>query len=278
MAAEAAQHVEQALSLGALGTDSLDLGCILGTGLSGLAERAETLAAIDYADIPHFPRSTVSSHAGRLVLARMAGRTVLMQQGRFHLYEGYAPAMVVLGVRVMAELGVKTLVATNAAGCLNPLWATGEVMLLADHLNMTGATPLAGPNNEAWGPRFPDMARVYDAGLREAARRVAEEQGTTLREGVYAGVRGPELETPAETRMLRALGADAVGMSTVMEVIAARHLGLRVAAFSCLTNKNLPDAMLAGMGEELTLDEVIAQAQTAGAKLARLLEGLLPRM
>lgn len=242
---------------------------ILGTGLGDVTRALETVATISYQDIPGFPRSTVEGHAGQLLAGRLAGLPVLVWQGRFHLYEGYSPAQVCLGVRVSALLGATVLVVTNAAGALDPLFSPGELLAITDHVNLTGKSPLAGPNNDDWGPRFPDMSRVYAERLLDLAVSEAMRLGIRLERGVYAGVLGPQLETPAETRMLRLLGADAVGMSTVMEVIAARHMGMEVLGLSCLVNKNLPDCMA-----EVTLDEVIAVAGVAGKKLSALVEAV----
>jgi len=242
---------------------------ILGTGLGDVTRALETVATISYQDIPGFPRSTVEGHAGQLLTGRLAGLPVLVWQGRFHLYEGYSPAQVCLGVRVSALLGATVLVVTNAAGALDPLFSPGELLAITDHVNLTGKSPLSGPNIDAWGPRFPDMSRVYAERLLDLAVSEAMRLGIRLERGVYAGVFGPQLETPAETRMLRLLGADAVGMSTVMEVIAARHMGMEVLGLSCLVNKNLPDCMA-----EVTLDEVIAVAGVAGKKLSALVEAV----
>jgi len=242
---------------------------ILGTGLGDVTRALETVATISYQDIPGFPRSTVEGHAGQLLAGRLAGLPVLVWQGRFHLYEGYSPAQVCLGVRVSALLGATVLVVTNAAGALDPLFSPGELLAITDHVNLTGKSPLSGPNIDAWGPRFPDMSRVYAERLLDLAVSEAMRLGIRLERGVYAGVLGPQLETPAETRMLRLLGADAVGMSTVMEVIAARHMGMDVLGLSCLVNKNLPDCMA-----EVTLDEVIAVAGVAGKKLSVLVEAV----
>lgn len=238
---------------------------VLGTGLGDVAASLETVASIPYQDIPGFPRSTVEGHAGRLLAGRLAGLPTLVWQGRFHLYEGYSPAQVCLGVRVSALLGASMLVVTNASGALDPLYSPGELLAITDHVNLTGKTPLSGPNSDAWGPRFPDMSRVYSQKLLDLAAKEAMRLGIRLERGVYAGVHGPQMETPAETRMLRLLGADAVGMSTVMEVLAARHMGLEVLGLSCLVNKNLPDCMA-----EVTLDEVISVAGAAGKKLSLL--------
>ena len=242
-----------------------------GTGFGGLADLFRCVRDIPFADIPGFPRATVASHAGCFTAAYFAEKSVLLQQGRCHLYEGYTPAQVCMGVRVAHALGVRSLVIANAAGCLNPQWETGDLMLIADHVNCTGTSPLVGPNHDPWGPRFPDMSRVYDREYRRLALEAAQTAGVRLERGVYAGVLGPELESPAQTRMYRRAGADAIGMSTVLEVIAARHLGMRVLGFSCLSNKNLPDCMGA-----TDLEEIIATVQTSTEKLIRLLRVLLP--
>ena len=242
---------------------------VLGTGLGDVTRALETVATISYQDIPGFPRSTVESHAGQLLAGRLAGLPVLVWQGRFHLYEGYSPAQVCLGVRVSALLSATILVVTNAAGALDPLFSPGELLAITDHVNLTGKSPLSGPNIDEWGSRFPDMSRVYSQCLLDLAVSEAMRLGIRLERGVYAGVLGPQLETPAETRMLRLLGADAVGMSTVMEVIAARHMGMEVLGLSCLVNKNLPDCMA-----EVTIEEVIAVAGVAGKKLSALVEAV----
>lgn len=242
---------------------------VLGTGLGDVTHALETATTIPYQEIPGFPRSTVEGHAGQLLAGRLAGLPVLVWQGRFHLYEGYSPAQVCQGVRVSALLGATILVVTNAAGALDPLFSAGELLAITDHVNLTGKSPLAGPNIDAWGPRFPDMSRVYSPRLLDLAAFEAMRLGIRLERGVYAGVLGPQMETPAETRMLRLLGADAVGMSTVMEVVAARHMGMEVLGLSCLVNKNLPDCMA-----EVTIDEVIAVAGVAGKKLSALVEAV----
>ncbi|MEW5771943.1 MAG: purine-nucleoside phosphorylase [Thermodesulfobacteriota bacterium] len=245
------------------------LGLVLGTGLSGAAGELEILSTLPYAGIPGFPQSTAPSHAGSLSSARLGGVPAWVLSGRFHLYEGYSPAEVAGGVRTLAALGVDTLVLTNAAGALNPQFDAGALMAVTDHLNCTGLSPLTGPNHEEWGERFPDMSRVYDPDLVRLALDCAARLDIRLERGVYAGVCGPQLETPAETRALRILGADAVGMSTVLEAIAARHLGLKVLALSCLTNKNLPDCMA-----PVTLDGVLATAAAAASDLGRLLSAV----
>lgn len=247
------------------------VGLIAGTGLSGLIPHGADAASLPYADIPGFPRSTVPGHAGRLTRPRIGGRDVLALGGRFHLYEGYTPAEVVMGVRVLALCGARVLIVTNAAGAINPRFRAGELMLVTDHLNLTGQNPLTGPNDETLGPRFPDMCGAYSPRLGELAEKAALARGLRLNRGVYAGLPGPSMETPAETRMLRILGADAVGMSTVLEVIAARHMGLEVLCLSCLTNLNLPDSMA-----PVRLEDVLDVAGRAAAGLSGLLAEVIP--
>jgi purine-nucleoside phosphorylase len=262
---EAAAHVASALA-----PPEGAVGVVLGTGLGGLVGRLDESSSIPYSEIPGFPVSTVPGHGGRLWKGRINGTSVLVLQGRFHLYEGYSPEEVCFGVRTLSELGIRGLVLTNAAGGLDPGFSAGELMLITDHINFTGRNPLCGRNVEAWGPRFPDMSRAYSARLQSLAREQALALGIGLERGVYLGLSGPCLETPAETRAYRLLGADAVGMSTVTEAIAASHLGLEILGISCLTNINLPDAM-----RETTLDEVLAQAFASSHKLEQLLVGIL---
>jgi purine-nucleoside phosphorylase len=246
---------------------------ILGTGLGGLAREIAKPVAIPYEEIPGFPVSTVESHAGRLIGGTIAGRTVIAMQGRFHLYEGYTAQQVSFPVRVMRELGARTLFVSNASGGLDPSWTPGDLMLIADHINLLGENPLVGANDDALGPRFPDMSAPYDAALRARAREVAKQAGTTLREGVYAAVTGPTFETRAEYRMLRLLGADAVGMSTVPEVIVAVHGGMRVFGVSMITDLCDPDTL-----EPVTLERIVATAQQAEPRLTALVRGVLERM
>ena len=246
---------------------------ILGTGLGQLADEMHVDVAVDYADIPGFPLSTVESHAGRLLCGTLGGRTVIAMQGRFHRYEGYSLQEVTFPVRVLRALGAETLIVSNACGGMHPLWQRGDLMLIADHINMLGDNPLSGPNDPALGPRFPDMSVAYDADLRSLAREVAAEQRRTLREGIYVAVVGPTLETRAEYRMLRALGADVVGMSTVPEVIVARHGGMRVLGLSIITDMCLPDSL-----QEATLDEIVATANAAQPGLTALVRGVLERL
>jgi purine-nucleoside phosphorylase len=250
-----------------------DAAVILGTGLGGLAERIDVRAAVDYRDVPGMPLSTVESHAGRLLCGTLGGKTVVAMQGRFHRYEGYTLQQVTFPVRVLRALGADTLVVSNACGGMHPLWAPGDLMLIADHINLLGDNPLVGPNDDALGPRFPDMSQPYDAALRALAREAARGRGITLREGVYAAVAGPNLETRAEYRMLRALGADVVGMSTVPEVIVAVHAGMRVLGLSIITDQCLPDAL-----EPASVERIIAVARGAEPALADVVTGVLERL
>jgi purine-nucleoside phosphorylase len=210
-------------------------GVVLGSGLGAFADALEDAVDVPFGEIPHFPASTVVGHGGSLVLGRSRGVPVAVMKGRVHFYEGYALDQVVFPARVLGRLGVKTLVLTNAAGAINPAFAPGDLMVIEDHINLLG-NPLLGPNEEGLGPRFPDMSEVYDRGLRDAAEAACRAASVRCHRGVYVSLTGPSYETPAEIRMFRAMGADAVGMSTVPEAIAARHMGMRVAGLSCLTN------------------------------------------
>src|SRR5690606_29774346 len=234
------------------------LGIILGTGLGQLAEEIAVETSLPYDQLPHFPVSTVESHAGRLLVGTLGGVPVVAMQGRFHLYEGYSPKDVTFPVRVLGSLGVETLLISNAAGGMNPLYRRGDLMLLTDPINLQGSNPLVGPNVDAWGPRFPDMSAPYDPALIEVAERDARARGIKLHQGVYVAVEGPNLETRAEYRFLRALGADVVGMSTVPEVIVARHMNLRVLALSVITDECFPDAL-----EPVSIEDVLAAAAEA---------------
>jgi purine-nucleoside phosphorylase len=250
-----------------------EVAIILGTGLGALAGRIQADVTIEYAEIPGFPLSTVESHTGRLLCGRLGGKTVIAMQGRFHRYEGYSLQQVTFPVRVLRALGAETLVVSNACGGMNPLWAPGDLMLIADHINMLGDNPLIGPNDDRLGPRFPDMSNPYEPALRALAREVALEKRITLREGVYVAVPGPSLETRAEYRMLRAMGADVVGMSTVPEVIVAVHGGMRVLGVSIITDACLPDAL-----EPATVEQIIAVASKAEPHLTELVQGVLERL
>jgi len=250
-----------------------DVAVILGTGLGALASRVAVEASIDYADIPGFPLSTVESHAGRLLCGTLAGKTVVAMQGRFHRYEGYSLAQVTFPVRVLRALGARLLIVSNACGGMHPLWPPGDLMLIADHINLLGDNPLIGPNDDRLGPRFPDMSEPYDSRVRTIARAVALEHGITLHEGVYVAVPGPNLETRAEYRFLRGIGADVVGMSTVPEVIVAIHGGMRVLGISIITDQCLPDAL-----EPASVEKIIAVASRAEPNLTTLVCGVLERV
>ncbi len=252
------------------------VGLILGSGLGGLADEVEQPDIVAYQDIPFWPVSTVQGHQGRLVIGKLAGADVIVQQGRAHFYEGYSMAQVTLPVRVMQRLGVEILVVTNAAGAIHPDYEPGDVMLITDHIGlvgMTGFNPLRGPNLEAFGPRFPDMSQPYDRDLMDLTRKVADRHKIMLREGVYIGLSGPSFETPADLRFLRAIGADAVGMSTVPEVTVARHGGMRVLGLSGISNKANLD------GSTPTTHEEVLQAGLAIVpKLRTLVEGVLHQL
>lgn len=250
-----------------------EVAIVLGTGLGGLAQSIAVSATLAYEAIPGFPLSTVESHSGRLLFGRAGGRSVVAMQGRFHRYEGYSLQQVTFPVRALRLLGIETLFVSNACGVMNPLWHAGDIMLLDDHLNLMGDSPLVGPNLDELGPRFPDMSEPYDRQLQRLAERSALELGIVLRRGVYAAVPGPNLETRAEYRMLRRLGADVVGMSTVPEVIAARHAGMRVLGFSIITDECLPDAL-----QPTDLATIIRTAQASEPRLAALITRVLERL
>ena len=245
------------------------LGLMTGTGLGEVVGDLAVSAMLPYSQIPHFPAATVQGHPGRLLCGTLAGTATLALQGRFHLYEGYSPLAVAFPVRVLQALGVDTLIVSNAAGGLNPAFRPGDLMLIADHINLTGENPLVGPNIDRWGLRFPDMSRVYDPALAAAARQVAATAGIPLTQGVYAGLKGPSLETPAEIRFLQTIGADAVGMSTVQETIAAVHGGMRVLGVSTITNINDPDCPAPA-----TVEAILAVAERAAPQLGRMISGI----
>jgi purine-nucleoside phosphorylase len=249
------------------------IGLILGSGLGVIAELVENATVIAYHDIPHFPVSTVEGHAGELLLGTIHGKHVLLMKGRFHLYEGYGVDVVSFPVRVMKELGVQTLIVTNAAGGVNTSYEVGDLMVIKDHINFTFRNPLIGPNFNELGVRFPDMSEAYSRRLQQTAHEVASEQGLKLPEGVYAGLTGPTYETPAEIRMLRTLGADAVGMSTVAEVIVARHAGIEVLGFSCISN------MAAGiLDQPLSHQEVMETTERVKPKFLQLILGIVAKL
>jgi purine-nucleoside phosphorylase len=254
------------------------VGLVLGSGLNPLADDVQAAELIPYHDIPHFPQPTVEGHVGRLVLGQLAGATVMVMQGRVHFYEGYPMQQVVFPIRVMQVLGVETLIVTNAAGGLNPAFRVGELMLIADHINlmgMAGLNPLLGPNDPELGPRFPDMSQAYDPELRRLAREVARKGKIPLHEGVYIGLGGPSFETPADVRFLRLIGADAVGMSTVPEVTVARHGRLRVMGVSGISNVLHDEAQ---PGQETNHEEVLLAGQQVVPRLTALILGVLARL
>ena len=247
-----------------------DAAIILGTGLGALGRAIDVEATVEYGDIPGFPLSTVESHAGRLLVGTLGGRCVVAMQGRFHKYEGYSLQQVTFPVRVLQALGARTLVVSNACGGMREDWNAGDLMLITDHINLIGDNPLVGPNDDALGPRFPDLSEAYDPALRALARRVAAAAKIALREGVYVAVAGPNLETRAEYRMLRQMGADVVGMSTVPEVIVARHGGMRVLGLSIVTDMCIPETL-----EPASLEQILAVAAAAEPNLTALVRGVL---
>jgi purine-nucleoside phosphorylase len=251
------------------------IGLVLGSGLGGLADAVESPVVIPYGDIPGWPRSTVHGHSGRLVVGHLEGVPVLVQQGRAHFYEGYTPQQITFPIRVMHHLGIKTLILTNAAGGVNKAYAAGDIMMLNDHINfvgMSGNNPLMGPNDDSLGPRFLGMSQTYDRELRQRAQAVARDAGIALHEGVYVCLSGPTFETPAEIRMMRAIGGDAVGMSTVHEVLVARHANMRVLAFSSITNVGI-DAV--DTTQDTNHDEVLEVGKVIVPRLTQLLRGVI---
>jgi purine-nucleoside phosphorylase len=249
------------------------VGLILGSGLGVLADYMENAVTLKYEDIPYFPTSTVEGHAGELLVGELKGVPVILMKGRFHMYEGYAPEITAFPVRVMKQLGVERVLVTNAAGGVNLEYEPGDLMLISDHLNLTGKSPLVGTNESEIGPRFPDMSEAYSKALRQMAHEVAKSQGITLREGVYAGMLGPAYETPAEIRMLRTLGADAVGMSTVAEVIVASHAGMEVLGMSCISN------MAAGiLDQPLSHSEVMETTDRVRETFLNLVLAIVPKL
>jgi purine-nucleoside phosphorylase len=246
------------------------VGIILGTGLGGLVEEIEVEATLDYADIPHFPEPTAPTHAGRLVCGRLAGKSVVAMEGRFHYYEGYSLQQITLPVRVMKALGCEILIVSNACGGMNPQFAKGDLMMIEDHINLMGDNPLLGKNDERLGPRFPDMCYPYDRKLLALARRIALEEKIVLHQGVFVAVPGPNLETRAEYRFLRGAGADVVGMSTVPEILVGVHAGLRNAGISVITDMCLPDAL-----EPVNIADIIETANAAEKKLRVLVRRLV---
>ncbi|MBW3661234.1 MAG: purine-nucleoside phosphorylase [Gemmatimonadetes bacterium] len=264
---EAADHVRSRTTV------RPEVGVVLGTGLGALVDDIEIDEALDYASIPHFPVSTVESHSGRLIFGALEGRTVVAMQGRFHYYEGYTLEQVTFPIRVMQRLGVGTLIVSNACGGMNPIYRRGDLMRIDDHINLMGDNPLRGPNLDELGPRFPDMSEPYDAALGALADRVALEAGIRMHVGVYVAVAGPNLETRAEYRFLRTIGADVVGMSTVPEVIVARHAGMRVLGISIVTDECFPDAL-----EPVDVATIIAVAGEAEPRMTAVMRETVARL
>ena len=259
---EAAAFLRQYMSSGSI-------GIMTGTGLGDSIQDLEVIAAVEYRNIPNFPVSTVQSHYGKLVVGKIYGQRVIAMQGRFHLYEGYSPLEVTFPIRVMQAMGVHTLVLSNAAGGINLEFSAGDIMLIADHINLTGENPLIGPNIDEWGSRFPDMTEVYDPGLIRIAEQCSELKGFSLQKGVYIGLNGPSLETRSETRFLRHIGGDAVGFSTVMEAIAGVHAGMKILGLSTITNINDPDHP-----ETATVAAIIDVAEKAAPRHAQIIQSL----
>ncbi len=246
------------------------IGIILGTGLGALAKEIEVENVLPYQDIPHFVTSTIHGHEGNLILGKLMNKVIVAMQGRLHFYEGYSSEEITFPVRVMRKLGVNLLIESNAAGGMNPNFKAGDLMIITDHINLTGINPLIGPNDERLGPRFPDMCEPYDKELIELCEKVALEEGIRIHRGVYVGVTGPNLETPAEYRFLRLIGADAVGMSTVPEVIVAKHSGLKVLGISCITDECIPDRL-----EPVDIRKILKIAKLSEPKMTRLVKKVL---
>lgn len=254
------------------GFENAEVGIVLGTGLGKLIDEIEIHTQLLYGDIPYFSEATVEFHSGKLVYGTLAGKKVLAMQGRYHYYEGYSMQQITFPIRVMKALGIKMLTLSNAAGAMNLSFKKGEVMLLTDHINLLPENPLRGKNEKDWGPRFPDMSKPYDPTLTGLIRRIAQEKELPLHEGVYVAVAGPNLETPAEYRYLRAIGADAVGMSTIPEVIVANHMGLPCCAFSVLTDECNPDDLA-----PVDIADILAQAAKAEPQLVEITKALIAR-
>jgi purine-nucleoside phosphorylase len=271
---ELRNHIAQALDFIRTKTDATPrIGIILGTGLGGLVKEIHAEVVIDYSSIPHFPLSTVESHQGKLIFGTLAGKKIVAMQGRFHLYEGYTLKQVTFPVRVMKFLGVETMLVSNAAGALNPLFQKGDVMLISDHINLLGDNPLIGSNDDELGPRFPDMSEAYSKELIAVAEQAALDLKIRVQKGVYVAMQGPNLETKAEYRFLRTIGADAVGMSTIPEDIVAVHMGMKVLGISILTDECFPDALKPAL-----LEEILKVATNAEPKMTAIMKEVVQRM
>ena len=253
--------------------EEYEVGIILGTGLGGLTQEIEIEHSIDYKDLPHFPLSTVESHSGKLIFGKLGGKNIVAMQGRFHFYEGYSMRQITYPVRVMKFLGVKTLLVSNACGGMNPLFRRGDIMLIVDHINLLGDNPLIGPNEDELGPRFPDMSEPYSEELIKLAEEIALENGIKVQKGVYVAVPGPNLETKAEYRFLRAIGADVVGMSTIPENIVANHMGMKVLGISIITDECFPDSL-----KPVNVEEIIATAMEAEPKMTAIMKQVVQKL
>ena len=264
--AEAAAYIEKRIP------EKPFAAVLTGTGLGDSGQSLKMSVSLSYEDIPHFPVSTVQSHVGKFLAGRIANRPVIVMQGRFHLYEGYSPLDVTFPVRVMQALGIEVLFVTNAAGGLNPVFKPGDIMIIEDHINLTGANPLVGPNHDNWGERFPDMTEAYDNGLISLAENAGKNAMMSFRKGVYAGLSGPSLETPAEVRFLKTIGAEAVGFSTTQEVIAAVHAGIKVLGLSVITNIHDPDHP-----NPASVEEIIEVARSAAPRIDRIVSFVVGR-
>lgn len=254
-------------------TEEYEVGIVLGTGLGGLVNEIEIEHKIEYKDLPHFPLSTVESHQGKLIFGKINGKNIVAMQGRFHYYEGYTMKQITYPIRVMKMLGVKTLLVSNACGGMNPLFKRGDVMLIVDHINLLGDNPLIGKNESEFGPRFPDMSEPYDKELIDLAEQVALENQVKVQKGVYVAVPGPNLETKAEYRFLRTIGADVVGMSTVPEDIVAVHSGIKVLGISIITDECFPESL-----QPVTVEEVIETAMKAEPKMTTIMKEVIKRI
>ena len=271
---ELINKINETLSVIKKNTDkNYPIGIILGTGLGGLVNEIEIEHQIDYADLPHFPLSTVESHHGKLIFGKIGDKNVVAMQGRFHFYEGYSMQQITYPVRVMKFLGVKTLLVSNACGGMNPIYRRGDVMLMADHINLLGDNPLIGKNEDELGPRFPDMSEPYSEDLMKIAEDVALENKIKLQKGVYVAVPGPNLETKAEYRFLRAIGADVVGMSTIPENIVANHMGMKVLGISIITDECFPDNL-----KPVNVEEIISTAMKAEPKMTLIMKEVIKRI
>ena len=253
--------------------DKYDVGIILGTGLGGLVSEIEIDHEIDYDQLPHFPLSTVESHKGKLIFGKLGGKNVVAMQGRFHFYEGYSMKQITYPVRVMKKLGVETLLVSNACGGMNPLYRRGDLMIMSDHINLLGDNPLIGNNEDEFGPRFPDMSEPYNYKLIKLAEEVALDNKIKIQKGVYVAVPGPNLETRAEYRFLRTIGADVVGMSTIPECIVANHMGMKVLGFSIITDECFPESL-----QKVNVEEIIEAANNAEPKMTLIMKEVIRKL